>query len=114
MINRDVLPAIFKYSDKLCTLIANKAAAGLGATAEKAILKKLSDISGNLYSLTQKLEESTKKAAETDKLIDSAGIYKNEVLSLMEEIRKLSDTAETLISREYWPYPSYGDLLFKI
>lgn len=114
MINRDVLPAIFKYSDKLCNLIANKTAAGLEAAAEKAISKKLSDISESLYSLTQKLEESTKKAAETDKLIDSAGIYKNEVLSLMEEIRKLSDSAETLISREYWPYPSYGDLLFKI
>ena len=114
MINRDVLPAIFKYSEKLCNLIANKTAAGLEAAAEKAISKKLSDISESLYSLTQKLEESTKKAAETDKLIDSAGIYKNEVLSLMEEIRKLSDSAETLISREYWPYPSYGDLLFKI
>ena len=114
MINRDVLPAIFKYSDKLCNLIANKTAAGLEAAAEKAISKKLSDISESLYFLTQKLEESTKKAAETDKLIDSAGIYKNEVLSLMEEIRKLSDSAETLISREYWPYPSYGDLLFKI
>lgn len=114
MINRDVLPAIFKYSDKLCNLITNKTVAGLEADAEKAISKKLSDISESLYSLTQKLEESTKKAAETDKLIDSAGIYKNEVLSLMEEIRKLSDSAETLISREYWPYPSYGDLLFKI
>ncbi len=114
MINRDVLPAIFKYSEKLCNLITNKTAAGLEAAAEKAISKKLSDISESLYSLTQKLEESTKKAAETDKLIDSAGIYKNEVLSLMEEIRKLSDSAETLISREYWPYPSYGDLLFKI
>lgn len=114
MINRDVLPAIFKYSEKLCNLITNKTVAGLEAAAEKAISKKLSDISESLYSLTQKLEESTKKAAETDKLIDSAGIYKNEVLSLMEEIRKLSDSAETLISREYWPYPSYGDLLFKI
>lgn len=114
MINRDVLPAIFKYTNKLCSSVNDKSAAGLNHSAEKSIANKLSEISDNLYSLTQKLESSTKKAAETDKLIDSATIYKNEVLKFMEEIRTLSDSAEMLTAREYWPYPNYGDLLFRI
>jgi len=38
--------------------------------------------------------------------------YRNEVFYCMEEIRKLVDAAELIVGTKYWPYPSYGDMMF--
>ena len=32
----------------------------------------------------------------------------------MEDLRSYVDTLETLVSKEYWPFPDYGDLLFGV
>ena len=32
----------------------------------------------------------------------------------MSELRIACDEAETLTAKNYWPYPSYGDILFSV
>ena len=114
MIKRDVMPAIIKYTDKLSFTAANKANIGISATVEKDLAFRLSDISSKLYSLTLELENSVKKASCEAGILETALLYNKEVLPLMEKIRYLADRAESITAREYWPYPTYGDLLFKI
>ncbi len=114
MIKRDVMPAIIKYTDKLSFTAANKANIGISATVEKDLAFRLSDISSKLYSLTLELENAVKKASCETGILETALLYNKEVLPLMEKIRYLADRAESITAREYWPYPTYGDLLFKI
>ena len=115
MVNRDVIPAISSYISALCDDIAKKKAIGIGAeNIEEDIAKRLNDDNAKLYKLVSDLDSAVVKANATEGLLESAKIYHDEVLFIMENIRKCADDAETVTSREYWPYPSYGDLLFKI
>ena len=56
-------------------------------------------------------------------VIEMAGIESQEersffcrdkILAAMNELRIYVDEMETMTSAEYWPYPSYGELLFSI
>ena len=115
MVNRDVIPAISEYINALCDDVSKKAAAGIkGKSIEKDIAERLNNDNNNLYSLVDKLEKAVEKASKTEGLLESAKIYHDDVLFIMENIRKCSDDAENVTSRDYWPSPSYGDLLFKI
>ena len=45
---------------------------------------------------------------------EAAHYYKYTIFAAMDELRKTVDELETMTAAEYWPYPSYTDLLFSI
>ena len=51
----------------------------------------------------------TKEDAE-----DASFYYKNSVIPKMSALRAAVDAMETLVAREAWPMPTYGDIIFKI
>ena len=51
---------------------------------------------------------------QNTEILEKAVEYRNSVLKIMADIRKYADSAEAVMPSKYWPYPSYGDLLFKI
>ena len=56
-------------------------------------------------------------SANSDKLEDiikESQLIRDQILPKMQELRSLADKAETYVSREYWPLPSYGELLFSV
>ena len=54
-------------------------------------------------------------SAEREKdILEKSKEYHNIILKLMADIRKYADSAEAVVPKDYWPYPSYGDLLFKV
>ncbi len=116
MVSRDIIPAISAYARELCNtaLKKNKVSKGIDSTYETGVLQKLSNFEGSLYKLTEQLKKAVEKAQKTDGLLEQSKIYHDEVLFIMNNIRSVCDEAETLTSRKYWPYPTYGDLLFKI
>ncbi len=116
MLKRDIIPAISKYSSFLLNCAEHNAKVlGKNAdTVEKATAKKLNDYNLTLYNNVNLLEEAVNTASNYDKLNDRAIFYHDKVLALMDTLRKASDSAEAIVARDYWPYPSYGDLLFKI
>jgi glutamine synthetase len=81
---------------------------------ELSLINELSNINVQLFGSINKLAEDIKKADATAGIEKQAKIYRSEVFSLMQNIRHLADRAECIVARELWPYPAYGDLLFKI
>ena len=116
MVKRDIMPAISSYINKLCETVTNKKLAieGINCNFEETTAAKLSNLNASIYELSLNLECAVEKAQKESGLLESAVIYRNEVLFIMQNIRKAADDAEAMISRDFWPYPSYGDLLFKI
>ena len=51
---------------------------------------------------------------ETDTVIQESEMIRDTILPKMCELRLPCDEAETLTAKEYWPYPTYGDLLFGV
>ena len=52
--------------------------------------------------------------ASVKEIGEKAALIRDTVLERMEELREGCDEAETLTAKKYWPYPSYGDLLFSV
>ena len=116
MVNRDILPAMSKYSDVLAKTIAHKKAAVPGDKCEYETntLKKLSSLTANVYKYVTALESSLEKTKSVTDSLKKAIAFKDDVLDNMTKLRAAVDSAEVITSSEYWPFPTYTDLLFSI
>jgi glutamine synthetase len=116
MVKRDIIPAISGYTSYLCRTVKDKRAvcSDIDCSIEEDLIKKLSDYNSKLYSLSAQLENELESAAKIKDITQSARIYHDKILWIMEEIRICSDKAETVTSRKFWPYPTYADLLYKV
>ena len=114
MANRDIMPAIDKYIGKLARNISNVAAidASIPSDYQKHTLTKLSK---NLALIDEYTTELSDKYAEVIHLGDvekQAFYIKDVLLPLMAKLRATVDECETLMPKNYWPMPTYEELLF--
>ncbi len=116
MIKRDVIPAISCYQGDLSGTAAAKIAISdkVDCAAEVEVIEKLSAFNTHLNRLAKELEVAVDKSQANEDLLSRANCYCDDVLFIMDNIRNVVDEAETIVAREYWPYPTYGDILFKI
>lgn len=112
---KDVLPAVSEYSRSLSETLLSKKAVNkkLPCKYEEETLKQISFLSSEAFSVAKSLQFALEKATapNPEKL---SLYYKDEVLPKMQLLRKYADELENLVSSDYWPFPTYGDLLFGI
>ncbi len=111
MLRKQILPAIFSYEAKLAQIIQTKKSSGIEAPMEVKILKNINTPLELVSNHLDTLEELISKPTTTEK--QAARFAADELLPLMETIRKLTDTIETNVSKEDWPLPDYNDILFR-
>jgi glutamine synthetase len=113
---KDILPAVSKYSGVLCdTLLAKKSVCKkLNNAYEKDMIKKIADLSAKAYESAQALEYAVNEAERISDPYTRSVYYKDFVLSAMQRLRKAANGLEGVVSAEFWPFPTYGDLLFEI
>ena len=116
MVNKDILPAVSKYVGKLSETAATKKScfAGADCTYEEKTATKLSALSGSIYSKVTDLENSFIDLKNAGGVVEEAEMFKSVIIPKMQELRAVTDEAECITSAEYWPYPSYGELLFGV
>ena len=115
MMNREVIPAITSYTNSLCTVLLNKKSiGGVSTEVESELINRLSAANKEIYNLTGELKMTVSSAERNSDILEKAKIYHDKVLSLMSDIRKYADSAESVVPSDCWPYPSYGELLFDI
>lgn len=116
MARKEIMPAVMSYTKDLAeTAAAKKALLGTAiCEAEEALVTKLSALSTSLYKRTEALEHALIGVKDYSEAAQTAMYYKDSVLSAMQELRVVADEIETLVGENYWPYPTYGDLLFGV
>ena len=116
MAKRDILPAVSAYSEELARTAKTKKSVlpGADCTYEEKSLEKLSALSGAMFVKTDTLEEALAKAGGLEDVTEEAMYYKDSVIPAMAAPRADADALETITAKKYWPYPSYGDLLFSV
>ena len=112
MIGRQILPACVTFSGKTAQSVSAKAALGVDAPAEKALVSKVAEKTGELFAAAETLEEKEKAVPEAT--LDSAYYYRQEVLPVMEKARAAADELEVMVGKENWPFPVYEDILFYV
>ena len=114
MTTMEVLPAVLKYKGELAKTAKNSIAIGVDAQAETDVAKTLATLVNQATTEVNKLKEALQKAHSFGITIDSARCYRDEVVPAMEALRKVCDELELNTAKSYWPFPSYGDILFSV
>ena len=116
MSKTQIAPAIDKYVGDLAQRVALKQSIGssIPDSYELSLVKKLSAITDAAYTKTDELKDEIAALSGAGDIIEESGMIRDKILPKMAELRALCDEAETLTSKEYWPFPSYADLLFGV
>ena len=116
MAKKEILPAVEKYTKSLAdTLAAKKAAvAGLPCKYETAAVTKLSELSDSIADATDDLKAEIEKFQAIEDVTEAANDIRDVILGKMDSLRAVCDEAETITAKEFWPFPTYSDLLFSV
>lgn len=114
MSNREIIPACIAYMNELASAVEKKTSVGFTATTESDLLKKLTNLTDRAYVATKVLEDIVVEAKLIEDVKASALNYHDKVFAAMQELRTNCDALETIVSKEYWPFPTYSDLLFSV
>ena len=114
MARKEILPSVIRYcGDLSASLNAKKAAVpDLSCSYETKLVRALSGLIDGIDEATGALEKSILRIKGDN--TEQAFHIRDEVLCRMEELRGLCDEAETVTAADYWPFPTYGDLLFGV
>ncbi len=113
MAGKDILPAVGSYILKLAeTVNAVKAASAPVPMHISETLRRLCELSDQIAASLKRLRANA-EYAQRNLGSENCGVYcRDEVLPIMAELRRAADEAETLTERSFWPFPTYGDLLY--
>ena len=116
MARKEILPAVEGYTKSLAeTLAAKKAAvAGLPCKYETATITKLSELSDEIADATADLDGEIAKFQAIEDVTEAANDIRDVILGKMDALRAVCDEAETITAKEFWPFPTYSDLLFSV
>ena len=105
-----ILPAAVHYCRALCDTVGTKRHVGASCRAESRLIERLSEHTDGLYDAVEALRfamDNVPKDVEA-----ASRYYRNTVIPVMETVRTHADILETMTDKNYWPYPTYSDLLF--
>lgn len=116
MAGKSLLPAIMKYSGDLAKSI--KAVRDLDLEVkpeeETKILEKIVKLHNLARQSFHKLDAGVKEVSAIADIEEKAFAYHRQIVPVMKDLRVFVDELEMLVDKEYWPMPSYGDLIFEI
>ena len=116
MARKEILPAVESYLGDLADTMAAKTAAvpTLACKYEKGVISRLSGLADEIDAAAAALDSTLVRLKAVPDVTDAAYVIRDVVLQKMAELRVVCDEAETLTAAEYWPFPTYGDLLFGV
>ena len=116
MTRKEILPAVEAYLGNLSATVAAKTAAvpGLACKYEKDLISKLSKLADEISDAASSLDTTLIRLKAIPDVTDAAYVIRDVVLQKMAELRVVCDEAESITADKYWPFPTYGDLLFGV
>lgn len=116
MAKKSIIPAVCSYSKSLTETALNKKSlcSDIDCSVELNIIKKISSLNACLLKKLDELDSSLLESKNYTEVKENAEFYKDTVKVKMQEVRAIADELETIVGKEYWPFPSYADLLFSI
>ena len=114
MARKDILPAVSRYGAALATALDAKQRVGVNDTYERESAAQISSLTGEMYEKLLHLERELDTLATVCDSAEQSMFYKERILPAMAELRRAGDALESVTAAEYWPFPTYGELLFGV
>ena len=125
MLRKLILPACAKFSKDLAEGVMIKKQIGVDAPSEAELVAKITEKTAQLAAAQGVLADKVNAANSvlTEEFAAAPGgrgarrlsrYYRDEVLPAMQAARGLADELENLVAKDYWPFPTYSDILFYV
>ena len=116
MARKQILPAVEGYTAELAGAAAAKKAAapGLACCYETELITKLSGLTDQIAAGAAELEAAVAAAKDVSGVVEESYTIRDDVIGKMDALRAAADEAETFTAEKYWPFPTYGELLFGV
>ena len=114
MAKKDVLPAVTTYEKELAEVINALTAAGVRSVPQKDTLKKLNALYADATKAITALKDALAKGKTASDWMSYGKICRDEIIPAMNALRAAADEMEIHTAKKYWPFPTYGDLLFSV
>ncbi len=116
MATKQIIPAVISYTTELAESMNAVTAACPEAdvSVQKELLLEVSALLSESKVALTALKEKQAKSQEIGDMEEMAYFFKDQVMPAMAALRAPVDQLEMLVDKEYWPMPSYGDLIFEV
>ena len=116
MTRKEILPAVEAYTAELASAAGAKKSidSELSCAYEKRLINKLSMLVDRIDSADEILEKKIAEYSTITDITEASCFIRDEILPAMANLRAAADEAETLTAEKYWPFPTYGKLLFGV
>ena len=116
MAKKEILPAIEEYTAFIASAAGKKKAldAEVSCVYETGTVRKLSLLSGQIFEKCDELDKVLCKLSDSSNAKEEGYMIRDELLPKMSELRVACDEAEVITAEKYWPFPTYGELLFGV
>ena len=111
MAKKEIIPAVSKYLTYLAGAVKSMSQLGIDAVVETDMIYRIKPLFEKLYATTAKFEVEVEKA-EAMNVMEGAKYMHNVVLPLAQELRSYADAIEPMVGKDFWPMPTYEDILF--
>ena len=114
MSERQVFPACAKFAGDLARVVKDMRACGIDPVAEMKLLSMVASRNTQLFEAINVLRDAIANTVHTTDALTNAMYERNVILPAMQAVRAVVDDLETLVGKDYWPFPTYDDLLFNV
>lgn len=116
MARKEIIPAIVEYMDVLVNTAMKKRNVfpNISCSVEQTVTERLTRILKLIYETSEELESRLTETDNFPSATETAMFYRNTIFILMQQLRLYADEAEAIVGEKYWPYPTYGDILYSI
>ena len=112
MLTKQIIPSSVRYSDDIAKGLINKKALSIKASGEEKICRDVTELVNRLSLDCEALKNAA--LAMPDDARSAAFYAKDIILPLMQKCRDSSDELEMIVGKDYWPIPTYTDILFYV
>ena len=116
MAKTQIAPAVERFTADVARNAAAKKAvdAAVACSYETGLIRKLSDLTDRIAQKTDELQAALLALSDAGDIQAESVAIRDAVLPKMCELRVVCDEAETLTEKDYWPFPTYADILFSV
>ena len=114
MAEKDILPAVTTYEKELAETVSALAGTGIASAPQKDTLKLLAGLYSDAAKAVKSLKAALEKGKNAADWMAYGKICRDEIIPAMNALREACDGMEIRTAKKYWPFPTYGDLLFSV
>ena len=114
MLRRDILPAVSAYSAELANAAISKQELGIECSFEKDGAAHISRLISSCCDVARELDAAIADVSALPENYTRAVAGRDRLIPTMTRLRSLVDELEVHTSAEYWPMPTYGEILFSV